>query len=400
MKPKAAPRARMTGVVLAATAVLAVPLSAASVPPDDSGAGVAFEQQWEELIAAAQDEGALVTIGGPNVAEGEGAVFQHFADEFGLDLEMVVGSADEVVSRVLAERQQGIYSVDIAVPGGSTMARLLEAGVFAPLPDLLIHPEALDRSSGWHTDHIPWNPDDPDQMYGTSYSMRADANFVPMFYNTDNITEDDIASLDSWYDLLDPKYQGRIVIGDVGHGTAGNDRILGWLGLGGADFFERLMAEMDVEVLPSGSSREMADGLARGDWDFGLFIDSDEPFISAEEDGLPVALFVNTFSEGSPTSPGGNLGVFDQAPHPAAAQLVVNWLLSVEGQTAYNEYNTNAGNVALMDVPQGNIPDDIWARATNPNATFFELDDAWAQADADSLAWWEAKFSELGIGGG
>ena len=372
-----------------------------SQPPtsDPSTSVVPFEDAWSELIAAAQAEGELVTIGGPNVAEGEAPVFQHFADEFGLELTMVTGSSDEIVSRVLAERGQGIYSVDVAVAGGGGTSRLLEAGVFTPMMDQLIRPDAIDRSTGWYVDTIPWHPDDVDQQYCTNYSLRADTNFMPLYYNTDNVTAADLDGLHSWYDLLDPKWKGRFAIGNAAAGEAGTDRILGWIGLGGQEWFDRLLREMDPEVIVVDSAREMSDGLARGEWDFAMFVDSTVPFEEAQELGLPVAPFPATFEEGSPTSPAGNLCVFDQAAHPAAAQLFANWLLSTEGQTAYNELLERFDNVAMRsDAPQGNVPDDAWARITSPNMVVISDPEQLRAADEESLAWFQATFAELGLG--
>src|SRR5262245_52012593 len=104
-----------------------------------------FEAEWAELISAAQAEGELVIVGVSRVVDGA-EVEEAFSDQFGIDVTTSTGSGNDLSSRILAERGQGLYSVDVALYGN---ARIVEAGVFKPLLPELIHPEAIDRSQGW-----------------------------------------------------------------------------------------------------------------------------------------------------------------------------------------------------------------------------------------------------------
>jgi len=376
-------------------------VQATTEPPEPaegtSGDDAEFETEWADLIAAAQEEGELVTIGGPNVQDGEGEVFQAFADEFGIELTMDVGSTDEILARMLAERQQGIYSVDVNLAGPSATGRMLEAGVFTELMPQIIHPDALDRSTGWFLDDWPWHADDTEQQFCTHYALHSDVNFMPIYYNTDLVSEEQVAGIESWDDLLDPQWVGQFVIGNVAAGEAGSDRIIGWQTLG-EEWFARFVTEMEPTVLQLDTSREMSDGLARGDWAFAMFADSDVPFEEAQELGLPVAPFPHSFSEGFPGNPYGSLCIFDQAAHPATAQLFVNWLLSQEGQQIYNDLLTRNDSTALRtDVTQGNVADDVWARAHDPGLTLLDDPEAARLADEESIAWWQEQFEALGI---
>ena len=57
--------------------------------------------------------------------------------------------------------------------------------------------------------------------------------------------------------------------------------------------------------------------------------------------GLPLNQFLpGSLKEGSSvTAYNGTLSLFNRAPHPNAAKVAVNWLLSQKGQTAWLDYN-------------------------------------------------------------
>jgi ABC-type Fe3+ transport system substrate-binding protein len=81
--------------------------------------------------------------------------------------------------------------------------------------------------------------------------------------------------------------------------------------------------------------------------------------IVAEErlkDGLPIAILdPRQIKEGSDVSPGsGGLGLFNRAPHPNAAKVYINWLLSKEGQTGFAKVNGYISS--RLDVPTDHSP--------------------------------------------
>ena len=57
--------------------------------------------------------------------------------------------------------------------------------------------------------------------------------------------------------------------------------------------------------------------------------------------GLPINAFLpNHMKEGSSLATyNGTLSYFNRAPHPNAAKVAVNWLLSKEGQSTWLDYN-------------------------------------------------------------
>jgi iron(III) transport system substrate-binding protein len=359
-----------------------------------------FQKTWDDLAAKAKKEGQLVIVTGVAQSEGEKKIWDCFGTKFGVKIVASSGSSEEVTSRVLAERTQKRYTVDLAMLGGSGTQRLLDTHTFADLKAQLIQPEILDRSQ-WYVDQVPWYADDVDQKYVSYYMGVIAPNVLTMYYNTDKVTEKDIAGLKSWNDLLDPKWKGKIVMGDASSGEDTTEQARGWLGLG-EEFYDKLLRTMDPQVLPLGASRPMVDGLTRGTWDFALFIgtaagDLDE----ASKQGLPVKQLTKTLEEGTWSDLSGQIGIVDQAPHPAAAQLFVNWLLSKEGQTVYNalvDPGIRTDSVSLRkDVPQGAVLDETWARLKDPNFSLIYDPTRIANAKADALAFFKKTFAELGL---
>jgi iron(III) transport system substrate-binding protein len=389
------------GALLAATAVPGYGglVGADSAPPTTSpeNATASFEEEWAALIAAAQEEGEINFVGGPTGASDDGAFYEHFGEVFGLDASLFAGPTEDVTARIFAERDQGLYDYDVASLGNSGTDVLLEAEVLQPLEPMLVHPEATDRSTGWRLDRIPW-ADEGNELC-TYWGVRAIENFQWLFYNSDNVTQEELDSLESWYDLLDPRWKGRIGIGAINEGEQSNMRTQAWLELG-QEWFDGILRDQEPQVALYGAARDQADGLARGDYDIVLFPSGgDAAMNEAIDAGLPVAQFDRTLTEGAGKEPIQRLCVFDQPANPNATKLFANWVLTREGQEAYNLYTGREDRASLRDdVPQGNISDELWELAGDERTPVYDTNtDEHRQAEAESLAYLEEVFAELGL---
>ena len=361
--------------------------------PAASGASADFDAQWEELIAAAQAEGELAFVSGPGVEE-DTPFFEAFGERFGIEITNFGGATDEVTARVSAERDQGIYDYDIGNLGGSGTDNFLDAGFFAELEPLMIHPDLLEHT-GFATDYIPWVEET--RQYCIYYAIEAEGNIMAFYYNTDTVSQEDYDSINSWFDLLEPRWDGRIVLGDIASGEASQDRNLAWTLLG-EEWYDGLFAN-NPTVMPYGSAREQADALIRGDFDLALFPPGDQSLQEAIDQGLPVAQMDKTMSEGSPRGVIQRVCVVRDAPHPAAAQLFLNWVFTEEGGTVYNETTGRAGRTHIrLDVPIGNIDPVVYDAAHDDSTPVLdELNDQLLAADAEADDYLVAKYEELGI---
>jgi iron(III) transport system substrate-binding protein len=352
-----------------------------------------FDAQWEDLIAAAQAEGEISFVSGPGVDEDQ-PFFDAFGERFGLTVNNFGGATDEVTARVSAERDQGIFSYDIGNLGGSGTENFLEAGFFTELEPLMVHPDLINHTN-FATDYIPWV--DETRQYCIYYAVEAEGNIMAFYYNTETVSQEDYDSINSWFDLLGPRWKGRIVMGDIASGEASQDRNLAWVMLG-QEWYDGLFAN-EPTVMPYGSAREHADYLIRGDADLGLFPPGDQSLQEAIDQGLPVAQMDKTMSEGSPRGVIQRVCVMKDAPHAAAAQLFLNWVFTEEGGTVYNETTGRSGRTHIrLDVPQGNIDDAVYQAAHDLNVPILdELNDSLLAADAEADAYLAQKYEELGI---
>jgi ABC-type glycerol-3-phosphate transport system substrate-binding protein len=110
----------------------------------------------------------------------------------------------------------------------------------------------------------------------------------------------------------------------------------------GAEFIRRLYGEMDVTVTQE--LRQATDWLASGKFAICFFCSE---ILKAKGQGLPVDEFRTAqWKESRAISAGsvGSLAMPSQPPHPNAARLFVNWLLSREGQTALQRTANTATN--------------------------------------------------------
>ena len=106
------------------------------VPPQAKGG---FDQEWADLIAAAQREGKLVIASGGAPSRQYRPIIDVFQKKFGVSVEVTTGNATVTVNRVLAERKAGKYTVDVAlISVRENNQRLVPSGSLIPLAPLLV----------------------------------------------------------------------------------------------------------------------------------------------------------------------------------------------------------------------------------------------------------------------
>lgn len=311
----------------------------------------------EALIAGAQAENKIVSYGMPREWANLGEMWDAFMAKYGIasweDTDM--GSATEI-AKFLAERDNPVADIgDIGILFAPTAVQF---GVLAPfkndtwdqIPDWAKHPDGL-----WAT-----------QYYGT----------LTFWVNTDFV--ENVPR--TWQDLLKPEYKGLVSFNDPRTAAQGNFAVIGAAFANGGDetnvqpgldFFKQLVdvgnagpPGIDLADLQKGSAV-----LAIG-WDYlGLaFRDALEGQVNLEivipEDGTTVGPYVSMINK--------------WAPHPYAARLMRNFILSPEGQVIYAKgYATPI--LSSVELPAELVakrpPAEAYAAATRPIQN-------WAQAVA------------------
>jgi len=395
---------RSRGKALAFAAIVAIVIGACGGTATTAGPSAtasatatqdAFTAQWNALIAAAKAEGTINIVGGPEGSQADGGWYDAFGKQFGIKVVFSGGNAADVKARVLAERAQGVYTVDISGQGGTGTQGFVDAKLIQPLAPLIVNPEANDRSKDLVTQPI-WS--DPTHLYCQYVAIDANVNAAEFYYNTQKVSQAEIDSVKGWKDLLDPKWKGRIVIGDIASGEASTDRGRLWLILG-QSWFDTLLHQQQVKVVAYGDERTYADGVARGDYQIALFPPGTASLQKAIQSKLPVANMLRTMAEGVPHTGSQRMCVMDHPAHPNAAKLFANWMLMKDGQVALNAFTTRVDRAALLtSAPQGAIPADVYARAhATPFIFVDESGPDYQKALTDSFAYVKQVFKELNI---
>lgn len=314
-----------------------------------------FKSEWEELIAAAQEEGELVVILGGSASRAFRPVVEEFGKRFNINAIPAAGRDGEHVDRILAERAAGKYLVDATHLGPTTSrTRAIPAGLFDDIHPHLIHPEVTNLDN-WFKGRL-WFADETEK-YLLTHSAGI-SSVVTGYYNTDLVSQEDVDAIQSVYDYLDPKWKGTIVSYPLDIAGAGGT----WYGIYvhpevGPDWIDTFVNEMDVEYTPE--ARVIADGVATGKWAWGIAIGAAGRDIRGlAGEGLPVAELSKLLSEAPTLSGSGssnNTAIFTQPANPNAAKLYINWFLSKEGQTVMHEMSDipPAPTLRVDDVPWG-----------------------------------------------
>ena len=159
----------------------------------------AFEQEWEALKAAAREEGKFVLATGNTASRGLVPVVRGvFGEQFGIQVVINAGNGGEHMARISAERAGGRYELDAIIHSRTTLGdRLGPAGFLAPIQEQIVHPDALDLSK-WFGGRLWWRePAGVEPKFSISTAVRALPNPIDPGYNTELLTEADIAEIDS-----------------------------------------------------------------------------------------------------------------------------------------------------------------------------------------------------------
>ena len=284
-----------------------------------------WKAEWEQTVAAAKKEGEVSFYG----SQGYEKVFELFQQKYP---EIKVNSVtnlrgSEHGQRVMTERRAGKYLVDLFINGVVTPIQVyLKANILEPIRPALILPEVTDESKWWNGKH---HYADAEGRY--IFVFQGNVHGGENAFNTKLVNPKEVKS---YWDFLDPKWKGKIVAYDVNRVStvAHALRFLYNHPELGPEFVRRFFSEMDITY--SRDERQMIDWLGAGKFHLAFFVsDIDD----AANKGLPVKFFEpGSFKEGAFVGPTqGGITLFKNAPHPNAAKVAINWLLSQEGQNAY-----------------------------------------------------------------
>ncbi|HEX7232513.1 MAG TPA: extracellular solute-binding protein [Candidatus Binatia bacterium] len=334
----------------------------------------AWQADWEKTVKAAEDEGALVIY----MTQAFEPVFRDtFQKKYPkIKVTTATGRGPELSQRVMSERRADKFAVDLYISGNiSPLTVFHRAKILEPIKPLLVLPDVVDASPWYEGKH---HYDDPENRY--IFVFEGTPRSGEITFNTKVVNA---AEIKSYWDLLSPKWKGKIVSVDpLVSGPISAAQIFFYRQPDlGAEFIRRLHGETDIAIVRS--NEQMLDWLSAGKYAFGI---GARDVDTAMMQGLPLAQFLpGSLKEGSSvTAYNGTLSFFNRAPHPAAAKVAINWLLSREGQTAWLDANQRTGG--LYD----SLREDISKEKVNERARrvkggkYLWLDPAWIE-DLDTI---------------
>ena len=319
-----------------------------------------FEEEWEALKVAAREEGKLILVTGNNSSRGLVPVVRGaFGEQFGIEVTIHGGSGTQHAPRIAAERAADRYEVDVVILGRLAVGPLLaDAGFMTPINDQLFHPDALDLSKWWMNRFWYREPPGVEPKYSLAFAIKASKNPIEPGYNTDLVTEADIAEINSVWDFLDDKWKGKIIaLSPLDTGASGTIHGVYAHPEMGPEWLIRFYSkELDVTFV--GDVRTIVDSVALGGHAFSFFDQGGGGQLDElRKEGVPVDVWSKNLKEGGvmkTTSSLAWIGMIDRPPNPNAAKLFLNWFLTQEGQTAYHTLSAVAPNPSLReDVPPG-----------------------------------------------
>lgn len=315
-----------------------------------AGEAAKWQQDWDQTVAAAKREGQLTIYGSPEFEGLYGELNKKYPE---IKITGVFNRGADVARRLMSERRADKFLADLYLNGMTTGYNVFyKAKVLDPIPPQLVLPEVTDGSKWWRgkLQYV-----DPENSYLLNFNGE---NRMVVAFNTKLVNP---AEIKSYWDLLNPKWKGKIVGYDPTQGGSGDAmRFFYHHKELGREFIRRILTETDIVI--SRDTRQMGDWLAGGKYAISIFGPVSRMDLDLMQvQGLPVDWFKpGQLKEGTYITGGsGGVALINKAPHPHAAKVGLNWLLSREGQMAYQRLfaQGNDGPDSMrIDIPKDKVP--------------------------------------------
>lgn len=300
-----------------------------STSPDSEAEG-----PLAELEQAAFDEGQLTVYTGAGESQIE-ALTTAFMDQYPeIDVEYFRAAGTALFNRFATEAESGSMVADVFIPTVQPSFVTENPDWFVPLDEDLL-PELADWPEGFRNE----------------YTVQPVVEEIIAIYNTETVTD----VPETWEDVLDPKYKGRIILVDP-LASAG---YMSWYAIVReqlGDEFLKALGDMDPIWVDTGAVG--AQQVATGQYD--LVVPSyPSHVVGLVEQGAPLGQVRDLDpTQGLTTS----VAITADAPNSAAARLFANWLLTPEAYEVYCAQGVYSATIEGTECPSvsSNYVEPIW----------------------------------------
>lgn len=270
----------------------------------------ASAQTWEETVAAAKKEGKVVFYNNlqPNGIEPLLAKFR--AAVPGIQPEQIRLGSNPLIERFQTEFTAGRHLADVLITfPDERIVEGVKAGWMAEWtpPELSNFPPTINEGN---------------KLYTLQYAREA------IIWNKTLVKPADEPK--EWTDLFDAKWKGKVGMNPPWRSVSIQQVVAFWEDKGIANAAEKLKAN---EVRFFEGSGGIIQAVVRGDVRIAEL--TDLPLNPLLEDGAPVGF---VYPASGTTLSANKAFVAAKAPHPNAARVFVNWLMTKEGQEALQQY--------------------------------------------------------------
>lgn len=283
-------------------------------------------QSWDQVVAAAEKEGEVV-VAGPVIQPYREALegFRQAYPKIKLEFNAVTSPSFD--ARITSERRAGKHLTDVAVLGfsGATFSQQIPAGWFDPINPFIVSPDVLDDTKWLGGFKAGFLDTKKQYLYafqaGKQNNLNIDRAAVPL------------SEFSKLEDLLNPKWKGKIAILDPRERGSGHLITLLLTALGPEQARKFLVEQKPVIA---SSNRQLADWVAQGAYPITSGLSPSE-VAALQEQGLAKSVeALKTLPSETAWTPGwGVIALLNQPPHPNAAKVFINWVLSQPAQTEW-----------------------------------------------------------------
>jgi iron(III) transport system substrate-binding protein len=308
-----------------------------------------WQVEWQKTQEAAKKEGRLSLYGGQEITHPD--IVAAFNKEFPfIKITSASGRAADMMTRIVAERRADKYLADLTASGPNGPRMLYLNKFLDPIAPTLILPEVTDASKWYGGKH--WYAD-PENKY--IFMFEGTIVTTGLSINTKLVSADEIKS---YWDLLQPRWKGKLLAQDPRGAALLTPVLILYHRAGlGADFVRRLYTETEITLFRD--RRQGTNWLATGKFPVcHLCREIDK----AAQQGLPVVdIAPDNLKEGGTIGGGGSsvLALINRAPHPNAAKVFINWYLSRQGQTVWqnvmNKKEVEASDSMRIDISKDDV---------------------------------------------